>query len=70
MVRLDSKDQCLVLDLKQEFSRQMADMVLATLYLYATSDEETMARIVSISLMLKGELPMSDVDLQELCQND
>lgn len=70
MVRLDSKGKSLILDLKDEFARQMADMVLATVYLYATNDDETKARLTSISRMVKGELPLADIDLEEMRAND
>lgn len=70
MIRLNSKDKSLILDLSKEFPRQLADMVFATMYLYTTSDEETRARLISLSRMVKGEIPMADIDLEELCKND
>lgn len=66
MIKVDATKQVLVLDLKDQLGKTMADSLISILWLYATSDEQTKAQLVSLSRMFKGEMPLADIDLGEL----
>lgn len=65
MVRLDSKQESLVIDIKEQFGKQLADMVVGALWLYAATSEETRASLTVMSRIIQGEQPLVDIDLSD-----
>ena len=65
MVRLDSKQNKLVLDLKHDTGKQLAAMVLQAIYLYGAESEEDKAILRQMERMIKGEEPSVNVDLKD-----
>ena len=65
MVRLDSKKKTLILDLKNETSKQLAEMVLQALYLYGAESDEDKAILRQMARMVKGEEPAVNINLKD-----
>ena len=65
MVRLDSKQNKLVLDLKHDTGKQLAAMVLQAIYLYGAESEEDKAILRQMERMIKGEEPSVTIDLKD-----
>lgn len=65
MVRLDSKKNKLVLDLKHKTGKQLAEMVLQAVYLYGAESEEDKAILRQMSRMIQGEEPVVSIDLKD-----
>ena len=65
MVRLDSKKNKLVLDLKHNTGKQLGAMVLQAIYLYGAESEEDKAIIRQMERMIKGEEPSVTIDLKD-----
>ena len=62
MIKLDAEEHRLSIDIKDDFGKALADMVIATLWFYAAHDEETKGQLMSISRMVKGTAPLADTD--------
>jgi len=69
MVRLDSKKKTLVLDLKNETSKQLAQMVLQTIYLYGAETDEDKAILRQMVRMIKGDEPAVSINLKDYLKN-
>lgn len=65
MVRLDSKKKTLILDLKNETSKQLAEMVLQAIYLYGAESDEDKAILRQMARMVKGEEPAVNINLKD-----
>ena len=65
MVRLDSKKKTLILDLKNETSKQLAEMVLQAIYLYGAESDEDKAILRQMARMVKGEEPAVSINLKD-----
>jgi hypothetical protein len=65
MLKVDAQELTLTLDLKDKLGLSLADSLVAILWLYLAEDEETKAQLHSLSLMLKGQLPLADYDVSD-----
>jgi hypothetical protein len=65
MVRLDSKKKTLILDLKNDTSKQLAEMVLQAIYLYGAESDEDKAILRQMARMVKGEEPAVNINLKD-----
>jgi len=65
MVRLDSKKKTLILDLENETSKQLAEMVLQAIYLYGAESDEDKAILRQMARMVKGEEPAVSINLKD-----
>ena len=65
MIRLDKDKQEFVVSLKHASGKALADMVLEVVYLYACTTEQSKAIVSQTSKMVKGHIPMVDVDLAD-----
>ena len=65
MIRLDKDKQEFVVSLKQDAGKALADMVLEVVYLYACTTEQSKAIVTQTSRMVKGDMPMENIDLAD-----
>ena len=65
MVRLDSNKKTLILDLKNDTSKQLAEMVLQAIYLYGAESDEDKAILRQMARMVKGEEPAVNINLKD-----
>ncbi len=66
MLQLNEKEKTLTLDLKEELGRGMGQTLVSILWLYYANDEESRAQLHTLSLMIRGDLPLGDYDLSEV----
>jgi len=65
MVKLNSEDKTLIINLKYKAGRSLADMVLQTIWTYAAQEPEDRAILTQMNRMLHGQEPMVDIDLMD-----
>lgn len=65
MVKLNSEDKTLVINLKYKAGRSLADMVLQSIWTYAAQEPEDRAIVTQMNRMVHGQEPMVDVDLMD-----
>lgn len=57
-------DQHLVVDLKSESGRALADLILQTIWTYASrNDPEVAGRLEHVAKMIKGDSPMINTNV-------
>jgi hypothetical protein len=65
MVRLDSKKNKLLIDLKHPTGQQLAEMILQAVYLYGAETDQDRAILRQMARMIKGEEPKANIDLKD-----
>ena len=65
MVKLNSEDKTLIINLKYKAGRSLADMVLQTIWTYAAQEPEDRAILTQMNRMLHGQEPIVDIDLMD-----
>jgi len=70
MVKLNSKDKTLIIDLKYKAGRCLAEMVLQSVWVYAAQEDEDRAVITQMNRMIHGQELMVDVDLMDYTETE
>ncbi len=65
MVRLDSKKNKLLIDLKHPTGQQLAEMILQAVYLYGAETDQDRAILRQMARMVQGEEPKATIDLKD-----
>jgi len=70
MIKLDADKRKLIIDLQYKAGRNLADMVIESIFLYVATCSEDKAIVRQLSSMIKGEQPMVDIDLMDYTNKD
>ncbi len=70
MIKLDAGKKQLVIDLKYQAGRNLADMVVEAIFLYVATESQDKAVVAQLGRMVKGDEPMVDVDLMDYTKKE
>lgn len=70
MVRLNKKTNELVISLDYKAGRSLAEMVLQTIWVYGTTEENDRAIVSQMNRMIYGNQPIEDIDLMEITDKE
>lgn len=63
MVKIDANNRQMVIDLDYEPARQLSNLVLQAVWLYAATTDEDRAFVRQMADMIAGRLPLNNIDL-------
>lgn len=70
MVRLNKETNELVISLDYKAGRSLAEMVLQTIWVYGTTEENDRAIVSQMNRMIYGNQPIEDIDLMEITDKE
>ena len=70
MVKIDSKERVMVIDLDYRPGRRLADMVLQAVWAYATTTEQDRAYVKSMADAVSGRVPLADLNLMDISSSE